>query len=263
MREGDCLEGLREFPAASADMILADPPYHTTPLDIDAGGNDYSAIWRECARVMKPAGWMFCFGGLETFHTILDTAAWRAKFTYAWIKQQGVIAHARARHPWMQHEIIGAFVRPDLKRQTDLYMDYAALRTGGHEPQAPHKKWFPDPGSPFGTETNYVRKRRGPRPPREIPPDQRHGTSLLHYYNKVHMPKSERTPHPTQKPQALLQHVIRGYCPKGGLVIDPFAGSGSALLAARAEGRKVVGWERDCEWFALAYKRVSAALDLK
>lgn len=63
--------------------------------------------------------------------------------------------------------------------------------------------------------------------------------------------------HPTEKPGALLQHLIRRHCPDGLMVFDPFAGSGSTLLAARTEGRRAVGVEIDERYCEIAARRLS------
>lgn len=67
--------------------------------------------------------------------------------------------------------------------------------------------------------------------------------------------------HPTVKSQALMRHLVRLVCPKGGIVLDPFAGSGSTLVAAVTEGMKFVGIEREPEYHALAKARTDAVLE--
>ena len=261
LKRGDCLDGLRDWPDGSADVILTDPPYHTTALALDAGGNDYGAIWRECMRVLKPAGWFFSFGSLETLAGII-AAGWRVKFSYVWEKGTPVPVHGGARHPLMQHELIGAFIRPDLQKMRALHMDYEALRTWAPKARSRRRRRYGT--SRFQVEQGYRLDRGlpgGPRPADPVPEDQRAGASILVFQNKSCMPLIERTEHPTQKPQALLQYLIRGYCPPDGLVVDPFAGSGSTLLAARAVGRSAAGWERDDEWYRLARGRVDGALE--
>lgn len=74
-------------------------------------------------------------------------------------------------------------------------------------------------------------------------------TNVLSGFGRV----TKNRVHPTEKPGALLQHLVRRHCPKAGLVLDPFAGSGSTLIAAKAQGRRSVGVEieeRYCEALA-------------
>ena len=72
------------------------------------------------------------------------------------------------------------------------------------------------------------------------------------------VPSADRL-HPTQKPVELLRRLLRQSCPPGGIVLDPFAGSGSTLLAAYLEGFHFLGFEKDPKWHAIALQRLSAA----
>jgi site-specific DNA-methyltransferase (adenine-specific) len=69
----------------------------------------------------------------------------------------------------------------------------------------------------------------------------------------------EKNTHPTVKSQALMRHLVRLVTPPGGTVLDPFAGSGSTLVAAVAEGMRAIGIEREPEFFSIAIARVRAA----
>ena len=62
--------------------------------------------------------------------------------------------------------------------------------------------------------------------------------------------------HPTQKPDEVLQKLIQAFCPEGGLVLDPFAGSGSTLEAARSVGREWQGIEIDAGYCSIAQRRL-------
>ena len=66
--------------------------------------------------------------------------------------------------------------------------------------------------------------------------------------------------HPTVKSQALMKHLVRLATPKGGIVLDPFSGSGSTLVAAASEGMKFIGVEQDAEYYKIARERCKAAV---
>lgn len=70
---------------------------------------------------------------------------------------------------------------------------------------------------------------------------------------------SDRSGHPTQKPDALMDKLVRLFTDKGETVCDPFAGSGTTGLAALRLGRSFVGWERDPKYHAMAIKRLAGA----
>ena len=67
----------------------------------------------------------------------------------------------------------------------------------------------------------------------------------------------EKCGHPTQKPLALMRHLVRSICPPDGVVLDPYAGSGSTLVAALQEGREAIGIEIDERWCGLAEERLA------
>jgi DNA modification methylase len=66
-----------------------------------------------------------------------------------------------------------------------------------------------------------------------------------------------RSPHPTQKPLALMRHLVRLVTPPGGVILDPFLGSGTTGLAAEQEGFAWMGIERDAEYAAWAEARLN------
>ena len=78
-----------------------------------------------------------------------------------------------------------------------------------------------------------------------------------------HIPKilPQKDQHPTEKPIELAQHFIRLHSQPGDLVLDPFAGSGSTLVAAKREGRRFLGFEIDQRWYEMAKKRISDAVE--
>ena len=65
--------------------------------------------------------------------------------------------------------------------------------------------------------------------------------------------------HPTQKPLALMEALIRDFTDPGDLVVDPFAGAGTTLVAARRLGRRALGWERSPAYFSIAERRIRDA----
>ena len=64
------------------------------------------------------------------------------------------------------------------------------------------------------------------------------------------------TPHPAEKPVELMAHICRLIAPIGGVIVDPFAGSGTTLLAAKLSGMRYIGMERESEWVELAQRRL-------
>lgn len=249
----DCIDGISSIRDSSVDLILTDPPYLSTNLKFDKDGFDHK-IFDELKRVLKPNGWFFCFANFDLACTITRDYNWRKKFEYVWIKSNPIMKTKNARHPRHIHEFLFAFIRPDLKKMTDLYMDEIALRTRGERYHRPAHKRRPTEfhasspiSMPYKTEIRN--------------PGYREGTTVLQYNGKNCMKRSERTAHPTQKPLDLCRLVVRAYCPQGGTVLDPFAGSGTSLVAAQTTNRKYLGYEIDKKYHAIAESRLVMHLE--
>lgn len=251
---GDCLAELPKLPDACADIILTDPPYLTTNLKLDkeSADLDMNRAYREMGRILKPNGWFFTFGTIEMAAGILQH--FRFKFDYVWAKQIPTMQRANTVRPLKRHEHVFAFIQPSLKRMSDLYFDKAALRTHGHKPYYNNQVW-----KKAREYEQSLGMKTGVRPVDDNP-GYREGISILYANNKTHMPKAERTTHPTQKPVDLLSYIIKGYCPEDGLVIDPFAGSGSTCVAAHQNNRRYVGIEINPEYHTMAKGRLNGML---
>ena len=84
---------------------------------------------------------------------------------------------------------------------------------------------------------------------------------VSHFYHGPDIPTDERHAHATEKPVELMAHWIRNSTDPGQLVIDPFMGSGSTIVAAVRTGRMAIGIEKDPKWFDVACARVEEALE--
>ena len=251
---GDCCHAAT-LPRDSVDLVLMDPPWMNTDLDMEHGIDAQSlrSLLITLKDVVKPTGWLFCFGGIHLQRHLFDI--WTHKFEYIWVKPAPVMATHNTVRPSYQHEPIHAYCHPALKRPTDLYFNKDALRTTGHGNYSARK-------FAVNNKTPYREQQRVALAGRTlgVTDGTRGPTSLLHFPSKQYLNPAERTPHPTQKPVSLMSLLVKGYCPPDGLVCDPFLGSGTTALAARAAGRRFVGWELNPEWHALATRRCADPL---
>ena len=249
LHHGDCLDVLNTLPKNHFDLVVTDPPWHTTDLDIDHKNetNEYGAIYRQVYRVLKPAGWFFCWSAVKSIHEVAR-AGFRHKFEYVWYKPRPNPKTKVTVRPYYQHEMIYAFIKADLKRMSDLYFDPEPLRTQGRPYTSHH---HPSKASEFTRQTRRVPLDEAGYEKKHIHRNTgyREGTTILHHVDKTDMAKSERTGHPTQKPISLYELIIRGYCPSGGRILDPFAGSGTCLMAADRTGRDSVSVEIDQKYY--------------
>lgn len=237
---GDCREVLPSLDV-QADACVTDPPYG----ELAAGWDVWPDGWVNAVAAHFPASAsLWCFGTARMF---LDQAheftGWRFAQEALWVKRNGTGPGSRDRltkvHEWAYHWYRG--------RWSDLHHEWERERaTGPHKGyvrktvrQAEHQR----PGRESAWQDDGTRQ---PKSVREIELDAvRVIEAPSIRYQKRHL---------TEKPVAVVGELIRECTPPGGLVLDPFAGSGSTLDAARSIGRRAVGIEADesaCEQIAL------------
>lgn len=225
-RLGDCFERMSELPDASVDLVLCDLPYGTTqnkwdsvlPLDL---------MWLEYWRVCKPSAAVVLTCG-QPFTSVLGASAVEM-LRYSWVWEKGnATGHLNAkRQPMRLHEDILVFCRTSPPYLPQGVEECDKIVRRGHN------------GSNFGksgsenrqTQTNYPR-------------------SILRF------PADPKGFHPTQKPVALFEYLIRTYTNPGDLVLDNTAGSGTTAIAAENTGRRWLCIERDPDYYTKAVERV-------
>jgi len=77
----------------------------------------------------------------------------------------------------------------------------------------------------------------------------------------LHRQHAEREDHPTQKPLEIVERMVRASCPAGGVVLDPFMGSGTTAVAATRHARRFIGYELNPDYFAIVEKRLAQVRD--
>ncbi|MFT9089983.1 MAG: site-specific DNA-methyltransferase [Gluconacetobacter sp.] len=221
------------------DLILADPPYGETSLAWDRRVSGWLQL---AAKALKPHGSLWVCGSLRSFMATADafhTAGLRHAQEIVWEKQNGSIFHAdRFRRV---HELLVQFF-PEAARWQAIYN--AVATTDDARARVVRRKRRPTYTGDIGA-ASYRSEDGGPRLARSV---QR--------FRNVH----GRAIHPTEKPVALLDLIIRVSCPPGGLVGDWFAGSGAAGVACRLAGRRYVGCEIDPAMAQRARDRLAAIL---
>lgn len=204
IRQGDCIEVMRQMPSRSVDFILTDPPYLVRYKDRSGRSiaNDDNADWmepayREMYRVLKNDSLAVSFYGW----TQTD------RFMQAWRKAG--------------FRIVGHIVFRKKYASRSRFVSYTH-------------------------ESAYVLAKGRPELPEHPPADV------------IDFPYSGNRLHPTQKPVAALTPLIEAFCPEGGLVLDPFCGSGSTLVAATEAGCDYLGIELDRAYHGIAARRLAA-----
>jgi len=226
---GDCLERMKEIPDGSVDLILADPPYGTTACKWDSV-IPFEPMWVELKRIIKPNGAIVLFGS-EPFSSALRMSNIKNyKYDWKWDKKQGGNILNAKRQPLKTYEDIMVF---------NNHKYYPIKETRGK----PRKKGglTKQPEHTGKVDINYstVNNEYYPRAIIEISNANKKGKL-----------------HPTQKPVALMEYLIRTYTQEGETVLDFVMGSGTTGVACKNTGRKFIGIEKDAEYFEIASKRI-------
>lgn len=229
---GDCRDLLAALPAGSIDCVICDPPYGQSSLKWDVPVPGWPAL---CRRLLAPHGSIWAWGTLRSFLAAKDDfAGWTLAQDVVWHKHNGSSFHNdRFRRV---HEQVAQFYpgRWDAVHKGDRHTRDAQKRQARRKGRPTH---LGEIGDGF-----YVAHDGGPRLKRSVMDERSaHGRAI----------------HPTQKPLGVLIALIEYSCPPGGLVLDPFAGSGSTLLAARLCGRRAIGIDISAYYAARAARWLS------
>jgi site-specific DNA-methyltransferase (adenine-specific) len=244
--QGDCLVEMARLESGSVDMILCDLPYGTTACSWDAV-IPFEPLWREYRRVAKPNA-AIVLTASQPFTTDLIQSN-RADFRYEWIWRKNAASNfANAnRMPGKAHENICVFYRSQPTYNKQLQRSETKGRTFGR-PNGSHGKT--KEGGVYGNlqttgETMVLKEFVSPKSVLDIPVVPNANGGKLH---------------PTQKPVALMEYLIRTYTNPGDVVLDNTCGSGATLVAAINTGRNAIGIERDPDYFKIAQERVATAM---
>lgn len=232
---GDCLEQMNSIPDHSVDMVLCDLPYGTTRNKWDVR-IDLDSLWQAYKRVCTPQA-ASALTAIQPF-TSMFVMSNLSEFRYEWIweKSNAVGFLNAARAPLRCHESILLFSQ---KRTL-----YNPQKTAGHlikRVKASYADHGPTYNKSQSVRAPYESTERFPRDVLKFPKDNR--------MKKLH---------PTQKPVALMEYLIRTYTKEGMRVLDNCMGSGTTGIACLATGRKFIGIENDRNMFDLAVDRIQS-----
>jgi site-specific DNA-methyltransferase (adenine-specific) len=231
---GDCLELLPQIADESVDMILCDLPYGTTACSWDSI-IPLNKLWEQYHRICKPNAAMV-FTAAQPFTTIL-AASNLQNFRYEWIweKPQGTNPMNAKVMPLKSHENILIFYR---KKPT-------------YNPQM----WYSTPYSGFSSDKSTIGEVYGNQQSkhRDNPDGSRYPKTVLKF-------KQEKGLHPTQKPVALMEYLIKTYTNPDEVVLDNTMGSGTTGVACMNTQRKFIGIESDEKYYKIAKERIENPL---
>ena len=238
---GDCLELMKNIPDGSVDLVLTDPPYGTTACKWDSV-IPFEPMWEQLNRIIKPNG-AICLFGSEPFSSALRMSNIKHfKYDWIWDKTFGRQPQLANTQPMKQHEIISVF------EKTGKKVIYYPQKTKLEKPY-----FSSGAGNNAGTKNDHKLglKKQAKYYTEKTP------TTLLSYKP---VPNGKNS-HPTQKPIALLEYLIRTYTNEGETVLDFTMGSGSTGVACVNTNRHFIGIELDEGYFNIAKKRIEEAVN--
>ena len=228
---GDCLNVLPKISDKSVDIVLTDPPYGTTQCKWDSI-IPLNFIWKELKRITK-ANTAIIFTASQPFTTtLINSNIEDFRYDLVWCKNQGTNFYNANRMPLRSHEDILVFYK---KLPT-----YNPQKTNGK----PYKQKRGTPSEVYRGKDLHITKSDGKRFPLSW---------------KIFKKDKEKL-HPTQKPVALLEYLIKTYTNENDTVLDFTMGSGSTGVAAKNLNRKFIGIEKDKKYFGIAKNRINGVL---
>lgn len=227
--KGDCLEVMKTIPNGSIDAIITDPPYGTTACKWDSV-IDFELMWEQLNRIIKHNGAIVLFGS-EPFSSALRMSNIKNyKYDWVWEKERGSNFATLKYQPFKKHEIISLFSnKPHIYNPQMRVGKPYTCKQGGK-------------GAIFnkGTaEKQIITVNNGTR----------HPHSILQF-------NRDKGFHPTQKPVALMEYLIKTYTNEQETVLDFTMGSGSTGVAAKNLNRNFIGIEQDEKYFKIAEQRI-------
>lgn len=237
--QGDCLEVMPTLESGSIDAIICDLPYGVTSCKWDTV-IPFEPLWVQYKRLIKPRGAVVLFAGSPFNYRLYNTnPEW---FRHEWIWDKGVgMGQNAKRMPIRTHEFILVFsesltnyhpqmekkihIRPHPKTRKTELMDLSACR----------------------------------RDLAHLDSGLKYPVSVLAFSGRMQEINTLNRFHPTQKPIALLEYLIRTYTNPGNVVLDNCMGSGSTGVACINTDRHFIGIELDAGYFTMAQARIDKA----
>lgn len=235
--KGECIEQMKLIPDSSIDAVITDPPYGTTQCKWDSV-IPFEPMWEQLNRIIKPNGAIVLFGAEPFSSTLRVSNIKNYKYDWVWEKTQAT-GHLNAKkQPLRSNELISVFY----KKQCT----YNPQKTQGHKPmnRGMRKLSVQNKTQVYGKAT------------KELP----FGGNTDRYPRTNIVFKSDKQKsylHPTQKPVALMEYLIKTYTNENETILDFTMGSGSTGVAAKNTNRSFIGIELDDKYFEIAENRIT------
>jgi len=242
---GDCLELMQDIPDKSIDAIIADLPYGTTDCKWDSV-IPFEPLWEQYKRIIKDNGAIVLFGSQPFTSALVMSNPKMFKYEWIWEKSNPSNIALANKQPMKYHENVCVFYK-----KQPIY----------------NKQMIPRENNSISVahKSNYVYKNRGSEQTSlgQISVDSRRydakwkNPSSVLKVNSLRPNSKEKVNHPTQKPVALIEYLIKTYTNEGDLVLDNTAGSGTTAIACLKTNRQFIVMEKEQKYYDIILKRVA------
>lgn len=234
---GDCLEKMKDILDGSIDMILCDLPYGTTSCKWDTTIS-FEPLWEQYHRITKPNAAIVLTAAQPFTSSLIMSNIKRFKYTWTWFKNKKTGFLNAKKQPLRQVEDIVVFYAQQVT--------YNPQKTQGHKPVNSFTKHTSDGDTVGKTKIGITGGGQTDRYP----------SNILNIPVVNNDNSNGNRSHPTQKPVALFEYLIKTYTNEGDLVLDNCMGSGTTGVACRNLNRNFIGIEKEEEYFKIAEKRI-------
>jgi len=232
----DCLKGLKELGSSSTDLIIADPPYNIGKFkDMKIFEYIYwCKVWLdECKRILKDNGSIFVYGShkyLCYLHDYLYEIGLNYQRQIIWHYENGM---SRQENTLVtEYEPILWFSKGEKPYYKPIRVPYKSVERLKHKITKEGKTWTPNPEGKKAGDVWNIPTLAGKR------------------FEK------EKVNHPTQKPLQICHRIVKHFCPKDGVIVIPFAGSGSECVSAKLNGFDYYAFETNKDYINIANQRL-------
>lgn len=238
---GDCLEEMILLEDKSVDLILCDPPYKATACSWDTV-IPFEPMWKELKRIRKDNAATLLFG-IEPFSSHLRMSNIKEfKYDWVWKKNKPTGMMNAKRMPMRDYELISVFYN----KPCPYYPIKEPRVWKTKVPKNATYRAYNKNNTTYGKHLVTDRK----------PMSELRYPALIQSFDSILTRKSQV--HPTQKPVALLEYLIKTYTIEGETVLDFTMGSGSTGVACKNLNRNFIGIEKDEKYFKIARERIGA-----
>lgn len=250
--KGDCLEVMKYISDKSVDCIICDLPYGTTACSWDTI-IPFEPLWEQYKRIIKDNGAIVLFGS-EPFSSHLRMSNIKMyRYDWIWHKNLGGGFATAKKIPMKRHEIISVFYKklPTYNPIFEDYEDSTKRRFKNGE--------FVNRNEQLKNSTNKINNGLSFEGTQPIEINRGKYPTSVKYFANVNNANGIRL-HPTQKPVALIEYLIKTYSNEGDIILDNTMGSGTTCVASINTNRKFIGIEQDETYFNISKERIETGL---